>query len=59
MGCSAGHGAILVAPAPKIWIAADMAREASVLREGRKAQEELNLAWEPQPKGKAKANGIA
>lgn len=44
MGTSTAHGAVLVSPDLKGWIAGELAREASVLKERRKAREERTLA---------------
>ena len=52
MGATAGHAGTLVCPALKTWIAGEMAREASVLKERRKAREERALARpKKNPKG--------
>jgi hypothetical protein len=44
MGTSTAHGAVLVAPELKSWIAGELAREASILKERRKAREERTLS---------------
>lgn len=49
MGTSTAHGAVLVAPELKGWIAGELAREASVLKERRKAREERTLARGSDP----------
>ncbi len=56
MGASVGSGCTIISPLLKTWIATEMAREASVLKERRKAREERALA-RPKVKGKAHAKG--
>lgn len=51
LGSAAGHGAIVISPELKTWISTEMAREASVLKERRKAREERALARQPKGGG--------
>ena len=58
MGTAAGAGATIISPQLKLWISTEMARDASVLKERRKAREERGLA-RPKAKGKAGKGGAA
>ena len=49
LGAPTSHSAVLVAPDLKLWISQELAREASVLKERRKAREERNLARKKDP----------
>ena len=44
MGTASAHGAVLVCPELKSWVSSELSREASILKERRKAREERTLA---------------